>query len=40
MQRSGVQERGQGQRYKFVNTDVWMAFIDMELELRLSREDG
>lgn len=41
MQRSGIQGRGQGQRCKFVNTDVWMAFTGMELEQpRLSRKEG
>lgn len=40
MQRSGVQGRGHGQRFKFVNIDVWMAVIDAELERpRLSREE-
>lgn len=41
MHRSGVQGRGQGQRCKFVNTNLWMAFTDTELERpRLSTKGG
>lgn len=41
MLRSGVQGKGEGWRFKFVNIDVWVASTDMTLERpRLSREEG